>query len=296
MVTIRQLPIVIYFSVLGIVVCLGTALIGGIAYWFEDATVGLGLMIPALGIGLYGLLALALAPQSVTFHADRLIIRRWTRTQTLPYGAIAALSQTHRAITLTTQTQTLRLHKLFAATDTQLYQAFETYVPIAQRARARRLASPLPIVFQARRVAAWANGFGGLMTVAGGVVVGASPWLPGVELTLSEGIMMALFGLVSIAIGGLLLYLVLWTYPHRTVFTADHITQHFLTRTVVQPLEPVVDIQLGYASRTLRDVSRRLYQITFVCGNGDRLPWIPNEFDFPIDYVDAVAAVVATDL
>ncbi len=296
MVTIRQRPIVVYFSVFGIVVCLGTAAIGWIAYWVEGATVGLGLMIPALGIGLYWLLALATAPQSVAFRADRLVIHRWTATQTIAYGSLVAVSQTHRYITLKTQTQTVHLHRLFAATDTHLYQALETYVPVAQQARAQRLAATLPIVFRGRRIAAIATAIGGLMLLLGGGVIGVSPWLTGTRLPLFEGVLMGLFGFTSIALGGLLLYLVLWTYPHRTVFTADRITQHYLMHTIVQPLGQVVDIQLGYELRTMRGVSRRLYGITFICGNGDRVPWIPNQFDFPMDYVDAVAAAVASDL
>jgi hypothetical protein len=102
--------------------------------------------------------------------------------------------------------------------------------------------------------------------------------------------------LAGLGLGVLLLSLVMWTYPYRTSFTDHEMTQHFLVRSIVQPMQGLADIQSGYEMRVSRGISRQVYFISFQYVNGETFRWTPNEFSFPIDYVDAEAAGLVSDL
>lgn len=255
---------------------------------------GLVLLGPLLGVGLYWLLALATAPQKVAFAAASLTIHRWIGSKTIPYEIITAVTQSYPFITLHTSQGATRLHKLFANDDARLMQAFETYVPAAQQARAARLTHPFPIILKGKIVApliTFLMGAGllafGLMAVWNGITH---------SIPVETPTFMLLFGLMSAAFGLLFVYLVLWTWPYRTVFTATQMTEQFLFRTHTQPMHRITGFDMGYEIRTVRSIPRHLYHITFVYEDGSTHKWSPNEFYFPMDYVDSAAANLATDL
>lgn len=255
---------------------------------------GLVLLGPLLGVGLYWLLALATAPQKVEFAAASLTIHRWIGSKTIPYEMITAVTQSYPFITLHTVQGTIRLHKLYANDDARLMRAFETYVPAAQQARATRLTHPFPIILKGKIVApliTFLMGAGllafGLMAVWNGITH---------SIPVETPTFMLLFGLMSAAFGLLFVYLVLWTYPYRTIFTTEQMAQQFILHTLVQPMQGVVRFETGHEIRTVRGVSRRVYSITFIYQDGTTYRWIPNEFYFPMDYVDNAAANLATDL
>lgn len=294
MLEIRYAPLFRFFSLFGILTFWGLAFISWMAYQYEGATMGLVLLGPLLGVGLYWLLALATAPQKVAFAAAALTIHRWTGNKTIPYEIITTITQSYPFITLHTVQGTIRLHKLYANDDARLMRALETYVPAAQQARAARLTHPFPIILKGKIVApliTFLMGAGllafGLMAVWNGITH---------SIPVETPTFMLLFGLMSAAFGLLFVYLVLWTYPYRTIFTTEQMTQQFILHTLVQPMQGVVRFETGHEIRAVRGVSRRVYSITFTYQDDTTYRWIPNEFYFPMDYVDNAAANLATDL
>jgi hypothetical protein len=190
----------------------------------------------------------------------------------------------------------LHLYKLFANDDARIIQALETYVPAAREAHIRRLAVGLPIILTGKAAIPIVTALMGLILLAFGLAAFAYAVLNPAELDTFQRIFMPIIGLVSAASGLLFLYLLLWTYPRRTVFTAGQMTQHFLLHTLIQPMSDVIDFQPGHEIRTVRGIPRQLYTITFNYANGESFKWIPDEFYFPMDYVDAAAAYQAADL
>lgn len=277
-------------SLFGVFTLGGLAGLGWLAYALEGFELGFWLVWPLLGIGLYWLLALALAPQEVAFFTDRLTLRRWVGVHTILYDQIKGVSQSSAFITLTTHQGRVHLHKLFANDDAKLFLAFETYVPVARQARAHRLRGKLPITFQGKLAAPIFTSTAGLVLLAVGVSVGWYAFLQPTPANWVEGIAMLIFGLLSASLGALFLYLVLWTYPRRTIFTTTHLTQYFLVRTSVQPLTGLVAVQPGYKTQMVRGIPRRLYHIQFIYQDGTEYIWVPNAFQFPIDYLEAVEA------
>ncbi|MBK9049664.1 MAG: hypothetical protein IPL78_01715 [Chloroflexi bacterium] len=294
MTEIRYAPLFRFFSLFASLTFGGLALIGWLAYRQEGETMGLILMWPLLGVGLYWLLALATSPQKVEFAAASLTIHRWVGTKTIPYTTITAVTQSYPFITLHTVQGTIRLHKLYANDDARLMRAFETHIPAAQQARAARLTHPLPLVLKGKILVPFITFFMGAGLLAFGLIAiwnGITRSIP-VEAPLG----MILFGLISAPFGLLFIYLVLWTWPYRTVFTATQMTERFLLHTHTQPMQFIVDFDMGYEIRTVRSIPRRLYHITFVYQDGSTYQWTPNEFYFPMDYVDNAAANLTTDL
>ena len=294
MTEIRYAPLFRFFSLFASLTFGGLAFIGWMAYRQEGAAIGVVVMGPLLGVGLYWLFALATSPQKVEFAAASLTIHRWVGTKTIPYAAITAVTQSYPFITLHTEQGTIRLHKLFANDDARLMQAFETYVPAAQQARAARLMHPLPLVLKGKILIPLITFFIGAGLLAFGFMAiwnGITRSIP-VEAPL----FMLLFGLISGALGLLFVYLVLWTYPYRTIFTATQMTERFLLHTHTQPMHSIAGFAMGHEIRTVRNIPRRLYHITFVYQDGSTYQWTPNAFYFPMDYVDNAAANLTTDL
>lgn len=255
---------------------------------------GLVLLGPLLGVGLYWLLALATAPQKVAFAAASLTIHRWIGTKTIPYQTITAVTQSYPFITLHTDQGTIRLHKLYANDDARLMRALETYVPAAQQARAARLSTPFPIILKGKIATPLITLAIGIVMLVVGVMAVWNGFIQSVPVEAPLG--MILFGLISAPFGLLFVYLVLWTYPHHTIFTAEQMTEQFLFRTHTQPMHRITGFDMGYEIRTVRSIPRHLYHITFVYEDGSTYKWAPNEFYFPMDYVDSAAANLATDL
>jgi hypothetical protein len=294
MTEIRYAPLFRFFSLFASLTFWGLALIGWLAYRQEGETMGLILMGPLLGVGLYWLFALATAPQKVEFAAASLTIHRWIGTKTIPYTTITAVTQSYPFITLHTEQGPIRLHKLYANDDARLMRAFETHVPAAQQARAARLIHPFPLVLKGKILVPFITFFMGAGLLAFGFIAiwnGITQSVP-VEAPLG----MILFGLISAPFGLLFIYLVLWTWPYRTVFAATQMTERFLLHTHTQLMQFIVDFDMGYEIRTVRSIPRRLYHITFVYQDGSTYQWTPNEFYFPMDYVDNAAANLTTDL
>lgn len=294
MLEIRYAPLFRFLSLFGILTFWGMAFIGWMAYQDEGVTMGLVLMGPLFGVGLYWLLALATAPQKVVFAAATLTLHRWIGTKTIPYETITAVTQSYPFITLHTDQGAVRLHKLYANDDARLMRAFETHIPAAQQARAARLNSSFPIILKGKVVVPWITLLIGIVMLVVGVIAvwnGVTQAVP-VEAPLG----MILFGLISAPFGLLFVYLVLWTYPRRTIFTAEQMIEQFLLRTHIQPMSHIAGFDMGHEIRTVRSIPRRLYTITFVYQNGSTYQWIPNEFYFPMDYVDNAAANLTTDL
>lgn len=294
---IRYAPLFRVLGLLAVMAFGGLAFIGWMAYRVERAALGLVVMWPCLLIGLYWLVALAAAPQTVRFDAEHLTIRRWLGRRTLTYANITAVHTSYALITLKTVSQTVRLHKLFANDDAILMQALETYVPVAQQARATRLARALPIVLTGRGwFAPLFTALSGLGLLAFGPVATSYALTSSAEPDVAQRLVVGALGVLSIGLGLLCLYWVLWAFPHRTVFTTEAFTQYFLMRTTTQSMRAVVDFQLGYDVRPVRGIARRLYTITLVYGDGATFKWIPNEFYFPMDYPEAAAAHLAAEL
>lgn len=293
---IRYAPALRYISLLGALTFLGIAVISWLAYRVEGAQFGLVLLWPMLGIGLGWLIALAAAPQSVRFGPDHLTVQRWLGLKKMPYTTITAVVQTWPFIMLRAGTHTLYLPQLFANDDAKLKQALEAHVPVAQQARAQRLARGLPIVLTGKIAAPLLMTLSGLGLLAFGVGSGGYALFNPIEQQGLDRIGLLLFSLVSVILGASLVYLLLWTYPYRTTFTLAYMTQHFLARTTTQPMQGVVGFQAGYTSRIMRGIPRRVYHITFTYANGTTFRWTPHEFSFPIDYVEAEAAGFVNEL
>ncbi len=268
------------------------AFVGWQAYWLEDVSTGLALGVLLVSVGLVWLWALSAAPQWVRFGPSSLTLRRWWRTTCLTYAEITAVTRSYVFITLHTANRPVRLYKLYANDDARLLQALEQVVPVAQQSRAQRLLAEFPIVLQGKVGAAWLTALIGLGLMAFGSATIWWTWTgTGTAVQdLTASLCRGLIGLLCAAFGLLFLYLTLWTYPWRVVFTSDQRTQRFLLHTNVQPMTGVTAFQPGYELRTVRGVERKLYAITFVYDNGDSFHWIPSDFYFPIDYLDAVEA------
>lgn len=296
MTEIRYAPLVRILSLCGVLVCGGIAFLGWQVYRTEGTLGGLIVLIVMSAIGLYGLWALAASPQTVRFEADRLVVGRWIGTRTIGYAEIVAIAESYRIISIITQHGVLRLHKLFANDDARLMTALETYVPAARQAREERLSSGLPIVVRGGRAAPLLTGCGGMGMMIVGVLSGWYALDQASALDVGSLLFGVLFGLTSAGLGALLLYLLVWTYPRRTVFTADGLTQHFLLRTTTQSMRGVIDIRPGHEVRTVRSIPQRIYFITFHYADGGIFKWMPDEFDFPLNYVDAAARRHVNDL
>lgn len=278
------------FSIPGILVFWGMAFIGWMAYTQEGDNFGRVMMGPTLAIGVYWLLALATAPAALQFGPDALTIRRWLGRKRVAYAEITAVSQTYAFIHIRTTTGAVRLHKLYANDDARFFAALEQHVPVGQQARTGRLQADFPLVITEKRTAVFftvliglvLSGFGGMaiwFALTDPASLGdSSPWF-------AIG-----FGLLSLAFGLLFLYLVLWNYPRRTTFTANRMTRRFLLRTEKQPMQDVIAFTPGVETRTVRGVPRQLFHIAFTYKDGRSYQWIPGEFSFPVDYVDAYEA------
>lgn len=296
MTEIRYAPHFRFLSIFGVLTFGGIAFIGWMAYRVEGFQFGLVIMVPILVVGLYWLIALALAPQSVRFEAVHLTIRRWIGTKIIPYDEVLSVSQSYPFISIKTQIGTVRLHKLFANDDAKLINALEKYVPALIQARTQRLAGNFPIILKGKLVATLFTALNGIILLVFGI---GTFWYAATGLSESDTdqqIFLFLMGLASAGLGILFIYMLLWTYPYRTTFTPNQMTQQFLLRATVQPMNGVVNFQSGYEVRTIRGRQRQVYHIAFIYANGNTFKWIPEEFYFPIDYVDAAAANLVTDL
>jgi hypothetical protein len=284
------------WSLFGVVFLGAMAFIGWLAYRLEGVSVGLALAGPLAGAGLAWLWALSAAPQWARFGPSSLTLRRWWNTTCLTYAEITAVTRSYAFITLHTADRRVRLYKLHANDDARLLQALEQVVPIAQQSREQRLLAEFPIVLHGRGGAVWLTALIGLGLMAFGSVAIWWTWAGTAVSNLTASLCSGLVGLLCAAYGLLFLYLTLWTYPGRVVFTSDQMTQHFLLHTNVQPMTGVTAFQPSYELRSVRGVRRKLYAVTFLYENGDSFRWIPNEFYFPIDYLDAVEAQLAQEL
>jgi hypothetical protein len=272
------------------------AFMGWLAYRLEDVNAGLALAGPLAGVGLAWLWALSAAPQWVRFGPTSLTLRRWWKTTCLTYAEITAFTRSYPFITLHTADRRVRLYKLHANDDARLLQALEQVVPIAQQFREQRLLAEFPIVLQGKVGAPLLTALIGLGLLTFGSVTIWWTWAGTAISNLTASLCSGLVGLFCATFGLLFLYLTMWTYPRRVVFTSEQMTQHFLLHTNVQPMTGVTTFQPGYELRSVRGVARKLYAITFVYDNGDSFHWIPREFYFPIDYLDVVEAQLAQDL
>lgn len=279
---------------------LGLAGLNGGLYAEGGQGVNLGLMWLLLGLGLGWLLVLALLPRRVWFANEQLTLYFWLGTQTLPYTAITTVSQSYWFITLKTATNTLRIPRLLADADAHFIYALEKEIPVAQNARAQRLAQNLPLVFKGKigtPIVFTIISFGLLGGGLGLLWQALTTLAQWANTSWSVGLLIA--G-VCLALGARLLYWVLWTFPYRTVFTAEDFTQYFLARTLVWPMAEVTAFQTGYEKRAFRFrhgvYRRRSYHITFRYANGLYFKWIPDEFGFPLNYGDAAASYRVVEL
>lgn len=283
-------------SVLLIIFLFGFGGIGWQAFKLEGARFGLYAMLACLITGLYWLVVLGTAPQLVRFADGQLTVRRWLGVRTLRYAEIQAVQSGYGLIILRTRKGSIVLHKLHAQDDARILVALEHFVPAAQQAREERLSIGLPFVFRGRLGTATFTGLSGLMLM--GVGIGALGYsLSGASRNdVSLRCFLPVFGLISTGLGALFIYLLLWTYPRRTIFTTQHMTQLFLLHTTVQPMVGVTAFEPGNTLRTVRGVPRRVHHITFRYNNGEEFRWAPGEFDFPVDYVDAAVVAQVNDL
>lgn len=287
---IRYAPWFRVLTVFGVLVFWGMAFIGWMAYRQEEAAFGLAAAGVTLGIGAYLLFALATSPQWVRFEQDGLVVQRWIGRQRIAYESITAVSPAYTHITITTQNGKVRLHKLFANDDARLVNALETHVPALQQRRAARLSATFPIVVTDKPTAPIFSGIVGLALAGFGAftlwyaITGPDP------IDAFQRWVMPMMGLLSLFFGGLFLYLLLWNYPRRTVFTAAQMRQHFLLRTTVQPMQGIIAFEPGHEVRTVRGVPRQVHHIVFRYDDGRSYKWVPGEFSFPVDYIDAYEA------
>lgn len=287
---IRYAPWFRVFTIFGVLVFWGMAFIGWMAYRQEGAVFGLAAAGVALGIGAYLLFALATSPQWVRFEQHALVVQRWIGRQRIAYESITAVSPAYTHITITTQDGKVRLHKLFANDDARLINALETHIPALQQHRAARLSATFPIVVTVKPTAPILSGIVGLALAGFGAftlwyaITGPDP------MDAFQRWVMPIMGLLSLFFGGLFLYLLLWNYPRRTVFTAAQMRQHFLLRTAVQPMQSIIAFEPGHEVRKVRGVPRQVHHIVFRYDDGRSYKWVPGEFSFPVDYIDAYEA------
>lgn len=291
-------------SVVGVLTLWAMAGVGWMAWRTEGAHGGLVALAPLLAVGGGWLYALASAPYAVHFGLDALTVFRWRGQRRVRYADVRSIRETRLFIKLDTAQGTLRLHKLFANDDARLWDVLEKTVPIARQQRAARRDGGLPIVVYGKLSTALLTGGMGLGILGmGGVAfwqaIAARPGADSLNEASAPPLLLLVMGLLMALVGAFFLYLVLWRYCRRTVFVNrpdQAMTQCFLLRTVRRSMHGVVDFRPGYARRTVRGVPRRLYHITFVYADGATWQWIPDEFDFPLDYVDNRAALRVEDL
>ncbi|MEM7117469.1 MAG: hypothetical protein AAF614_33865 [Chloroflexota bacterium] len=155
-------------------------------------------------------------------------------------------------------------------------------------------AFPFPLVLKGNWVAPIFTFIASLFLFA--FVVGAIEF--GIRNPIETGffypILMGILAIFAFLAGALFLYLLFWNYPYRTIFTSCTMTQYYFLRTVEQPMDGIVSFTMDSETRLVRSVERKLYQIVFHYDSGDTFRWIPHEFDFPINYIDATTAATAT--
>ena len=278
------------------IVLLLIAFIGGMAYRQEGFLFGLYLAGFFLLIGGYVCLALLLAPQSVQFLADRLILRRPLSRLTLPYEQISAVRQTRGLIILETRQQTIRLHKLLANTDAYLITALERHVPAGRRQQTQRRQPTFPYQLRSKRLGPLVllvMGVG-MMLFAGATAVYLFTTTE--PIGLGQGLLMGLLVLVGAGFGLGTTIGFFWHFIWRYDFTAEAILLRRVLRTSRYPAHDIRQVHLVQETVTVRGIDRTVSGVLLTYGDGHELKLEPNRFSFPMDYTDTEEMARAADL
>ncbi|PIQ23389.1 hypothetical protein COW36_15890 [bacterium (Candidatus Blackallbacteria) CG17_big_fil_post_rev_8_21_14_2_50_48_46] len=263
----------------------GLAALGAIAFFFEQSQLGLWLALPFLGIGLYCFWALSQAPQSVRIAGDTLHVKSAFKVQTQAIENLFRLKQTLRWIVLEGIEGDIRLHKFYAQDDARLFYFLQAQIPhLAPPSQQQGL---FPFYYPGKIKSAIFTGLVGLLlgVFGGGSLVYALSALSSPSQKWISGI----FGLMSLLFGVLFVYLTLYEFVYLTVFTAEGMTQKSLLRTRQEILSGLQGIRSDFEIRQVKGLDRRVYYLEFVFSDQRIFKWVPDEFSFPIDYIDAEA-------
>ncbi|MFZ0545665.1 MAG: hypothetical protein WAM60_09520 [Candidatus Promineifilaceae bacterium] len=295
-VEIRYPPLFRLLNGISVLVFLGIAFLGWMAYLQEGVGWGLPAAVIMLALTAFWLFALAASPQLVQFGEDHLLIRRWLGTTKLAYQEISAVRQSRPFIILQIPRRTIRLYKLYANTDAKIMTALEKYVPAANTVQQERLRPSLPFTFQSASTGAFGTLVGMVLLLGGGIATFVYLITEPDQVEGLQWVCIPFFSFISTGFGLLFLYMLVRQYPRKYLFTPSEIRLQYLFHAVRHPAQGLRSVTVKESPRTVRGVPRNLYQLELAYANGATVLLEPNAFAFPMDYIDAKEAKRTADL
>lgn len=260
--------------------------------WFmafrESGGTGTGWLISGafiLAVVVYLVYMLVYAPKRVLFLDEEICVDYWGRRVCFAPEAVTAVRHTRGFVTLQTPQQTIRLAKLIAGYDAQLWVVFTVKIPYLRQQKAAQYR--LPFVINTKRMSpAILFGLGILLLAVGGGSLNyfAANWA---NFSPVERIISPLVMVLMVVIGLVMVYQILWLHVWRVVVDEDRIALHGLLR--VRRYDPGQLTAVTRQEQTvkIRGFPRTKYWLKLTFADGQTLDLSPNETSFPMDYPEA---------
>ncbi|GAB4263341.1 MAG: hypothetical protein Kow0080_01560 [Candidatus Promineifilaceae bacterium] len=260
--------------------------------WFmafrESGGMGTGWLIGGaviLTVVVYLLYMLVYAPRQVAFLDEQICVGYWGRRVCFAPDAVTAVRHTRGFITLYTPQQTIRLSKLIAGYDAQLWVVFTAKIPYLRQQKAAQYRLPFTINTK-RLTPALLFGLGFMLLVAGGGSLNyfAAHW---VNFSPVEHIISPLVMVLMVVIGLVMVYQIMWQHVWRIVVDEDRIVLYGLLRVRWYDPGQLTAVTRREQTVKVRGFPRTKYWLKLTFADGQALDLSPNETSFPMDYPEA---------
>lgn len=262
-------------AVFGLVMTIGLAVIGWLAFTLEGARLGLYLLIVWLVIALIWVRYLIVWSRAIVLQKEGIIYRQFKRETAVPYQDITAVTLKGNQITISTRNHSYKF-QAHPFRQADLYRQLEQRVPALHTAVQQQQNSPLPLIIHPPRLTPFLT-FSGIFALglfAFAVIIytvfyqtwEASDWLLVILFSIS--------GLACFAASIIFLTDYVWQYTFD-----DHlITVRHIVRTRHYDPQTITRMEITSEERTVRGIRRTFYALKISFAGNQTLKIAPRSF------------------